>query len=987
MAVRSTFFLRPIALVALAFVACDSPFEPRGEGERVPIGQIIDDSVSSDAVRRYSVAAEADEEYVVYLEALSGNVSLIVTDSQSQSSIAFVSASPGGPGIRENASNNFLGGTEGRIYHLTAHAVPVGASAQFRFLVYRVNRNPERRLPFFLLGDTVSGETIDPQVDADEFVVHGSADQYWVAAVQALGPAGSGAVGLVVWGASDQQIVGVADAVAGAPAVTTGRTFFPTTQDYRFTFRAITSNLYPRYTGPYRFWTYLINRFPEHRSGTIAFNTEIAGESIDRPGDLDEFTFQATAGTEFNVFLQSARQFQQLEVLTPGKQSIAALTNDAPDTALFARATGRFRLTTSGQHIIRVSGTQSQQLDDTGSYRFFVYQVDPRPEHRSADIAPGDTVVGEEIDRPGDADEFTFLGAPGQEYKVFLQAQNGSPETRLQLVVLDPVGTLQALTLSSGNDSSLLTQGTGRFTLTSAGTYTVRVTGEFSSIRDLGPYRLFVYRVNRNPETAPQTLSLGDSVIGEAIDVPGDVDEYTVVVADTVGVELVGQVDAAPEAGTTLVMHLRTSGDSALAGLSAATAPTEAGRVKLGPGTYIVRVDVTHWADRPKFRGTYRLWLYRFAFTPEQRADTFAIGETITQEVIAPWGDVDRFHFYGLAGQHINVALQGQGSTGQGFQAWGFQAWISGPGGEPIWTFASVSSSVSDATLRDHQTTRLDLPVTGWYHVEMTGFGSTQGAYRLLVELLSPAPETAASTLVPGDSVTTEALDALGDWDEFTVSAPPGSDIGIIVHGTTAPPYTTIRILHSDTQDTLSGTVTQGERVLGPIMVPSTGRVRIAVFEPASFVRFCYDATCAGIFRLLGPYGFRVIAINRAPENTAASYTVGDTVRGEAIDPLGDVDEFMAVGTPGERLTPEFRLTADPVPFGGLISLHIVDPASGVILAGGGAAVFRSDPAFFSPGTFIVPSSGAFIVRMQSGGFALPEMEHGTAPYEFVVRR
>ncbi len=978
-------FLRPIALVAIAFVACDSPspFEPRGDGERVPIGQVIQDSITSNALRRYSLAAEADEEYVVYLEALSGSVSFTVRDSLGQNTTAFVSATPGGPGLQQNASNTIFGGAQGRIYQLIAQAVPAGSKTHFRFLVYRVNRSPEGSAPFLSMGDTVSSETIDPDVDADDFIMHGSAGQYWVTGVEALGPAGSGAVGLVVSGASDLSIVGLAGAVAGAPAVTTGRTFFPTTQDYRFTFRAITSNLYPRYTGPYRFWTYLINRAPEHRSAAITLNTEVAGESIDRPGDVDEFTFQAAAGTEFDVFFQAARQFQQLEVLAPGEQSIAVVVNVASDTGLFERATGRFRVTTSGQHVIRVTGTESQRLDDTGSYRFYVYQVDPRPEHRAAGIAPGDTVAGESIDRPGDVDEFTFSGAPGQEYTAFLQALNGSPETKLELGVLDPGGTLQRITQSFGNDSSLLLQVTGRFTLASAGTYRLRVTGELSSTaRDVGAYRLFLYRVNRKPETAPQTLALGDSVVGEAIDVPGDVDEFTVVVADTVGVELVGQVDATPEAGTAVLVQIRSADDTTLAGLYATTAPTEAGRVQLGPGTYTVRVDVTHYADRPTFRGTYRLWLYRFAYTPEQRSDTFAIGDTISQEVIDPWGDVDRFQFYGLAGQHINVALQGQASAGQGFQAW-----ISGPGGEPVWTFASVSSSASDASLRDHQTTRLDLPVTGWYHIEMTGFGSTRGAYRLLVELLSPAPETAGSTLVPGDSVATEAIDAPGDWDEFTVNAPPGSDVGMIVHGTAGPPYPTIRILHSDTQDTLSGTVAQGERVLGPITVLASGRVRIAVFEPAPFVRFCHDATCAGIFGLLGPYRFRVIPINRAPENVTAPYTIGDTVRGEAIDPLGDVDEFTSVGTPGERLTAEYRLTADPVPFGGLISLHIVDPATGATLVGGGAAVFRSDSAFFSPGSFVVPASGAFVIRMRSGGFALPETEHGTAPYEFVVRR
>src|SRR5207302_292649 len=83
--------------------------------------------------------------------------------------------------------------------------------------------------------------------------------------------------------------------------------------------------------------------------------------------------------------------------------------------------------------------------------------------------------------------------------------------------------------------------------------------------------------------------------------------------------------------------------------------------------------------------------------------------------------------------------------------------------------------------VRDHQTRRLDLPVTGWYNVELTGFGSTRGAYRLLVESLGTAPEHVAAVLAPGDSVTTESIDTPGDWDEYTVTATPGQELAVIM--------------------------------------------------------------------------------------------------------------------------------------------------------------------------------------------------------------
>ena len=50
---------------------------------------------------------------------------------------------------------------------------------------------------------------------------------------------------------------------------------------------------------------------------------------------------------------------------------------------------------------------------------------------------------------------------------------------------------------------------------------------------------MLLYKVNRRPETVPDTIALGDSVSRESIDVPGDVDEWRVTVPDSTGVNLV----------------------------------------------------------------------------------------------------------------------------------------------------------------------------------------------------------------------------------------------------------------------------------------------------------------------------------------------------------------------------------------------------------------------------------------------------------------
>jgi len=217
---------------------------------------------------------------------------------------------------------------------------------------------------------------------------------------------------------------------------------------------------------------------------------------------------------------------------------------------------------------------------------------------------------------------------------------------------------------------------------------------------------------------------------------------------------------------------------------------------------------------------------------------------------------------------------------------------------------------------------RVDLAETGWYMLEV-GEGSSpkpgpteRGPYRFTVELLGTSPEGVPSALVPGDSVTGEAIDAPGDWDEYALRAAAGQDLNIVFQTPGSPGYPWLIALDPTTGDTLAWVVGQSfERAVGPFRAPASGEVRIVVAERrGEYFGSCYDATCGNVFRFVGPYRFRVVAVNRAPENVPSSFALGDTVRGEAIFPAGDIDEFTSTGTPGEAVSPWWRLTANPVP-------------------------------------------------------------------------
>ena len=976
-----------LALV-LAAGCSDTPFEPRGEGERVPVGTVIEQQVTGDSARWFSFAAHSNGVYAVFLEALQGSVFLMVVDSARHSSIASVSANQGGPGLDDNATDNF-GAPAGGVYRLSVSTFPAAATARFRFMVYEINTAPEKVPARFAIGDTVAGETIDPMVDGDRFFAHGTAGQDVVLVMETLGQRGSGSVSLTVIDTVAPDLLGYVFGDAGTPTLTTGRLRLPASHDYLFSVWSVTSNVYPRYRGPYRFWSYPIDRAPEHRPAAMPLAAEVRGETIDRAGDVDEFTFTAAAGAEYNAFVQAPRPVQ-LEVAPVSGQALAVVTSSGSDTALFTHTTGRFQVPAAGTYLVRVAGTAPSQIADTGAYRLFLYPIDRRPEHVSATITAGDTISGEAIDLPGDIDEFTFSGVAGEEFNAFLQAQNGSPETHLQLDVLDGGGTVLRSAESLGSDTSLLRQVTGRFALAGAGTYRLRVSGAPYYPYDLnyGPYRLFLYRINRRPETLPDTLAFGDSLSGEAIDLPGDVDEFRVTVPDSSGANLVAELATQPAEGTGLSVYLvdRATGATATAAaLYTAGVRASPGRVVLPPGTYTLRVDVSHYQDRPVLRGAYRIWLYRFGLGPELVPNTFAIGDTVAGEVIDPWGDADRFHFYGVRGQHVNALFQGLAPASGG----GFETWIMLPGADFYSPSIFIESPTAAGGLEEHQTTRLELPATGWYGVEVHGAGggiSEQGGYRFaVVPINNTAPEHVGAALAVGDSVTTEPIDEPGDWDEFTVTATPDQDISIMLDGRPgfSGPFVSLRAYDPGTGDTLASQVGQFRRIAGPFRAPASGQFKIAVFQPSGWFRTCYDATCGGIYSFVGPYGFHVVAVNRAPENGPAAYTVGDTVRGEAISPVGDIDEFTASGTPGEQLTLFDRLTATSS-LDSAIVLEVVDPGTRTSLVGSNTAVFGSSP-FFSVGSFTVPPSGTFIVRAHvygEWGYGV-----GATSYEFFVQR
>jgi hypothetical protein len=969
-------------LLLVAVTACEKsptkpppPSPPPPQGARVAVGDTITGSLHGDSIPTYSFLAQSGAEYAVFLEVIQGFGILTVSDSLSHEQVASITDVQGGPGIISVATASF---SRTGVLLLSVRGPGVAFdTTRFRFTIFQINRAPELRPARFAIGDTVT-EDLDPGVDVDDFVAAGQAGQEFVGWMERLRPF-SGSLNMLVQDPTTSTTLGVVTNLEADTLVRLFRTApLPRTQDYGFTVPAVRVPGATQYIGGYRFRFYPLHRPPETISASLATDTVITGETIDIPGDIDEFRFTAASGEEFNAFIQSTAARTMSVVPFGDIEGGSEAGTVAADTGIYQHGTGRFKVVTAGGHGIRV---QSENLmDATGAYRLYLYRINRAPELVSSTIVFGDTISGETIKLPGDIDEFTFSGTAGQEFNVFLQATNPTPPLGVVLSVVDPNNTLLAGTQSLVAGTPFLALSTGRFALPVSGTYRVWVDGS------VGPYRLMVYRVNPKPESVSDTLVFGDSVSTEAIDVPGDVDEYQVVVAESSLANLVLQLEPGANPGAVNASLLKSGSRQevvAVVGTSTPGVLGQSGRFAVGPGSYVLRVE-NPLGPSPA-AAAYIVKLYRFKASPENVSETIVVGDTIETESIEPPGDLDRYYLDGHAGEHINIAIQG---TAAPPSSGGFRALLNYPGG--LFPLALVATPTSSASLDDRQTLRFDLPVTGRYLLDVTA-GSTpgllteHGSYRLAVTHTSTAPEQTSAALVPGDSVTAEPLDPIGDWDQFTVTATAGQDLGLIFQSTATTYYPRILAFNPVTGDTLAGTVGQFVRFAGPFRVPSGGSVAVAVFEPPirQGTRECYDGACGGIYGFTGGYKFHVITVNRAPEAVPAAYAVDDTVRGEAIAPVGDVDEFTATAAAGASLTLFCRLTANRVGNTG-ISFEVIDPATGAIVGGQGNQLVGTTQQFISFGSFTVPASGTFLVRVRGSGTFGDEV--ATAPYEFFVK-
>jgi hypothetical protein len=694
---------------------------------------------------------------------------------------------------------------------------------------------------------------------------------------------------------------------------------------------------------------YPIDRAPEERAAQFPVGDTLRGETLANSADVDEFTFPASAGDELIAFVRGGEGIipggLRLDVFQPSGDIVASATTGPTDIELEGTSSEGFVAPVTGTYrivVAQIATVGTPENPGTGPFTALIRRIDRAPEVVPATLVPGDTLVGERIEFVGDVDEFTVPVVGDSVYNVFLQTLPSDDQATLRATVIGAGEVPPAL--SAAGDTALAGQFTGDFTAPATGTLTVRVAGAFDmSALPRGSYRLFVYPVNRAPETAAGVLAPGDSA-AEAIDYPGDVDRFLVSHPATDRVNVIlrrpnTQSDYLDfhwpiAVGSQFIACYPREGETDSACATGLLITSSAMPVEVGSP----RSEIT------RFRGPYRLVTLALDPAPEGRPAAIALGSTVTEKLDQP-GDVDVYLLPYTAGTPIQLT----GTGGSGTSTDGFAVSFEDPGGHFMPGYADMLPA---------STGRFTLPADGTYHFVVGGASSGQqltetGPYSFTLSLFPTTAEVVTGPIAPGDSITAEPVQPVGDIDDFVLQGAAGAEVQVFVHDGGAFKLTVDAMVPGTNTVVRAGS----NFATGRLTFPASGKIGLRVYEPRTFS----GALSQSNLGYAGPYSLAVHLIDRAPETLPAALTLGVVNNGEKLDFEGDVDEFTFNGAAGQQVTGTFSA---PFGLGGALAtgeLAIIDPGTDEVL--GTAQSY--DGTVNSTGSVVLPHAGTYRVRVQ----------------------
>jgi hypothetical protein len=340
-----------------------------------------------------------------------------------------------------------------------------------------------------------------------------------------------------------------------------------------------------------------------------------------------------------------------------------------------------------------------------------------------AAVAVGDT-VNEALSPLGDEDEFTFRGRRGDHVYLHLQRLPGSGGTFAGVVRVRDTKEVVGRVWSFSEANPLSTTRSVRLTLPADGEYTVTISPSSGGkdATEQGPYRFAVLPVPSVPEHVAPDIAVGDSVTGEAMDTPGDIDRF--MVHGTPGAEaILGFVG--PSGCTVWEVSDTTTRATLSHGASCGFFQTTP-RFTI-PSSGVVSAEIYEQLFCDQFSGCSENFgangPYRFHVIPVNRAPevanaSLAYGDSVVGHIEADWsksgefidpGDVDEYDFAGIAGDSVEIAVRMPNGP------WGF-------GGIRLQVLDRASGAVLADTVSastSETSTQLVLPASGHYMIRV----------------------------------------------------------------------------------------------------------------------------------------------------------------------------------------------------------------------------------------------------------------------------
>ncbi len=566
-----------------------------------------------------------------------------------------------------------------------------------------IDRTPETISVVVPVNDTVVGEQIDHVGDIDEFTANVVAGERYRVFLQTV----SGSAGATL--RVNAPALGLAVASHNGDSALAANftdTFSPSfSGPIQLQVEGV-ENTFGLNRGGYRLFLYHINPLPEVAPAILSAGDSVVTETIEFPGDVDNFTVLPSATGLVNYILRHPGGLSgalQLNWLgNSGPASVRCYPNGiAPNSC------------GGGTHHIPPVGEGLTLLGDPGTRggaAIISYAIDTMPEVASGGIVL-DLPVTEDIAPAGDEDRFQVHAGQGDLFDLSFSGGSNCSCNSFAFRFMRNAVVMQQY-WGSGPDWR-----TGRFAFPDTGDYTMVVTGNNvgTVVAETGAYQFTLRRVPTGPETAAAALTVTDTVRTESIDSLGDVDDFTVTAPP--GAEIVATVTPrlALDALDPVTLDSLRNGPRGATGI--VTVPAS-GQLRLRVSENRVTPFATQQiADAFDTTGSYVLALQLLDRLPESAPVAVTRGVQVL-ESIDHIGDIDEYSFAGVAGDTVSITLGN-------LQSYGSLSML-------LELLSPVDGSVLATTNTFLQTPitapTVTLPVTGLYPIRLRSMDDQAGA-------------------------------------------------------------------------------------------------------------------------------------------------------------------------------------------------------------------------------------------------------------------